>query len=135
MNIVIVGMGGVLGALARYYINLPLNSESIFPWGTLAVNLIGSFFLAYFLTLALRCFSHHSFIILSVSTGFTGALTTFSSVSVEAVTLAHKSALLFLVYVGTSIFAGLIMAFAGRYLGKTVNILGDEKAGAGGQNQ
>lgn len=81
MNLLSVGIGGVLGALARYYIYVPLNSNSVFPWGTLTVNLAGSFFLALFLTVALRHFYHKSFLVLSVSTGFTGAFTTFSSIS------------------------------------------------------
>lgn len=134
MNLLSVGIGGVLGALARYYIYVPLNSNSLFPWGTLTVNLAGSFFLALFLTVALRHFYHKSFLVLSVSTGFTGAFTTFSSVSVEAVNLASKTPLLLFVYIGISFSAGLLLAFAGRQLGKAVSSLIDEKIGAGEGN-
>lgn len=134
MNLLSVGIGGVLGALARYYIYMPLNSNSSFPWGTLTVNLAGSFFLAFFLTVALRHFYHKSFLVLSVSTGFTGAFTTFSSVSVEAVYLAYKAPLLLLIYIGVSFSAGLILAYIGRQLGKAVSSLIDEKIRAGEGN-
>jgi len=134
LNLLSVGIGGVLGALARYYIYMPLNSNSSFPWGTLTVNLAGSFFLAFFLTVALRHFYHKSFLVLSVSTGFTGAFTTFSSVSVEAVYLAYKAPLLLLIYIGVSFSAGLILAYIGRQLGKAVSSLIDEKIRAGEGN-
>jgi len=76
-KVISVGFGGALGALARYYIYVPLNSHSIFPWGTLTVNLLGSFFLAFFLTFALRHFYHKSLLVLAISTGFAGSFTTF----------------------------------------------------------
>ena len=129
MNILSVGIGGVIGALARYYIYLPLNSHSIFPWGTLTVNLLGSFFLALFLTVALKHYYHRSFLVLGVSTGFTGAFTTFSSVSVEAVKLILISPFLCLAYIAVSFLAGLILAFAGRQLGLYISALIDEKLG------
>lgn len=126
-NILSVGLGGVLGALARYYLGLPLNTVSLFPWGTLAVNLLGSFFLALFLTVALRHFYHMPFFILAVSTGFTGAFTTFSAVSVEMVDLASKNPLLSLVYLAVSFFAGLFLAYAGRLAGNLISSFLGEK--------
>jgi len=130
MNLLSVGIGGFLGALARYYIYIPINSNSVFPW----VNLSGSFFLALFLTLALRYFFHRSFLVLSISTGFTGAFTTFSSVSVEAVNLAYKAPMLLLGYIGVSFFAGLLLAFAGRHIGIAVSSSIDERIRAGEGN-
>ena len=134
MRILSVGLGGVLGALARYYIYVPLNSNLSFPLGTLTVNLAGSFFLAFFLTVALRHLYNRSFLVLAVSTGFTGAFTTFSAVSVEAVNLASKDPFLCLTYLAASFFAGLGLAFAGRYLGKLVSASITDKFGgeAGG---
>jgi len=98
------------------------------------VNLSGSFFLALFLTLALRYFFHRSFLVLSISTGFTGAFTTFSSVSVEAVNLAYKAPMLLLGYIGVSFFAGLLLAFAGRHIGIAVSSSIDERIRAGEGN-
>lgn len=117
-SILSVGIGGVLGAIARYYITVPLNSHGWFPTGTLTVNLIGSFFLAFFLTIILEYFESTSFLVLAVSTGFTGSFTTFSSLSVEAVNISETSPLNTLLYIGVSFVLGFILAFAGRYLGK-----------------
>lgn len=117
-NILSVGIGGVLGAVARYYITAPLNSHGWFPTGTLTVNLIGSFFLAFFLTIILEYFESTSFFVMAVSTGFTGSFTTFSSLSVEAVKMAQASPLNMLLYISVSFVLGFILAFSGRYLGK-----------------
>lgn len=117
MKLIFVGVGGLLGALARYYIYVPLNAQSFFPWGTLTVNLLGSFFLAFFLTVALAHFQQKTLLVLAVSTGFTGSFTTFSAVSVELVSLAEISPLVSFAYAGTSFLAGLLLAFTGRSLG------------------
>ena len=122
-NVLSVGMGGILGALARYFIYMPLNSHFFFPWGTMMVNMMGSFFLAFFLTLALRHFYHRSLLVLSISTGFTGAFTTFSSVSVEMVRMIQIHPTIALLYVMTSFSAGLLLAYTGRLLGKNVSAL------------
>lgn len=117
-SVLSVGIGGVLGAMARYYITMPLNSHGWFPTGTLTVNLIGSFFLAFFLTIILEYYENNSFFVMAVSTGFTGSFTTFSSLSVEAVKISQASSLNTLLYIGVSFVLGFILAFAGRYLGK-----------------
>ncbi|MHB8158864.1 MAG: fluoride efflux transporter FluC, partial [Desulfocucumaceae bacterium] len=109
-NFISVGLGGSIGALARYFIYVPLNTYSPFPWGTLTVNLFGSFFLAFFLTIALRHLYHRATLVLAVSTGFTGAFTTFSAVSVEIVKLSSTYPTLSLIYIGVSFTAGLFLA-------------------------
>ncbi|MFZ5633231.1 MAG: fluoride efflux transporter FluC [Bacillota bacterium] len=131
VKIISVGFGGFLGALARYYLYAPLNSNSVFPWGTLTVNLLGSFLLAFFLTVALRYFYHRSFLVLAVSTGFTGSFTTFSAVSVEMVKLAAVSPALPVVYIAASFSAGLFLAFAGRRLGNIFSSIVDGRLMAG----
>lgn len=118
MRALCVGLGGIAGTLARYFFSTQLNSISLFPWGTCAVNLLGSFFLAFFLTVALRHMQQRTFIVLAVSTGFTGSFTTFSSLSVESVNLLYKSPLVCLAYVSASLLAGLALAYGGRLLGE-----------------
>lgn len=118
MKALCVGLGGIAGALARYFFNTQLNSISLFPWGTLTVNLLGSFFLAFFLTVALRHMQQRTYIVLAVSTGFTGSFTTFSSLSVESVNLLYESPAVCLAYVSASLLAGLALAYGGRLLGE-----------------
>ncbi|WP_066640147.1 fluoride efflux transporter FluC [Desulfolucanica intricata] len=117
-SIISVGIGGVLGALVRYYITVPLNSHDWFPVGTLIVNLVGSIFLAFFLTVILEYFQSSSYLVLAVSTGFTGSFTTFSSLSVEVVKIAEASPLNALLYIGVSFIFGFLLSFAGRFVGK-----------------
>ncbi|MFZ5644319.1 MAG: fluoride efflux transporter FluC [Bacillota bacterium] len=122
-----VGLGGILGALVRYFFYSNFNSASLFPLGTLTVNLTGSFFLAFFLTVALRHLQHRSVLVLAVSTGFTGSFTTFSSLSVEAVNLLHLNPVAFAFYIIASFFPGLLLAFAGRRLGDSFSLWLDSK--------
>ena len=75
-----VGVGGFLGAVARYYMSQKLNktAEDRLPLGTLAVNLLGSFLLGFILSIGLK-----EIYILLIGTGFIGALTTFSTLHKE----------------------------------------------------
>lgn len=131
MAVICVGIGGFLGAVARYYIDLSLNSNSLFPWGTFTVNLAGSFFIAYFLTIAFSQSMENALSVHAISTGFSGSLTTFSSVSVEAIELGRVSPGLLILYVLASIFCGLLMAYLGRRLGRAVSSIYSEVVPAG----
>lgn len=127
-NVFSVGLGGMLGSLARYFIYVPLNVNSLFPWSTLTVNLLGSFFLAFFLTVALKHFYQRASLVLAISTGFTGAFTTFSSVSVEVVKLNSLHAGMGFIYIVISFTLGLLLALAGRYLGIAISSIIDKKS-------
>jgi CrcB protein len=85
LNIVVICLCACVGALLRWGVMAWLNPESLLPWGTLAVNLIGG----YLIGLAIAGFSALPNIDpiwrLAVVTGFLGTLTTFSSFSGEVV--------------------------------------------------
>ncbi|RUM73533.1 MAG: fluoride efflux transporter CrcB [Sulfurovum sp.] len=85
--LLIIGMGGFLGAISRFLIASYVQnaSGSLFPVGTLAVNVLGSFiigFAAMFFAQVVEP-EYKAFVI----TGFLGALTTFSTFSWENVTM------------------------------------------------
>ncbi|NJO83191.1 MAG: fluoride efflux transporter CrcB [Blastochloris sp.] len=82
-------LGASLGAATRYYATLwAAHSLSLdFPFGTLLVNLVGSFVLGGFLTLAHAWPGIGSELRLLVATGFCGSLTTFSTFGYEVVEL------------------------------------------------
>ena len=92
-TLVAVGLGGFIGAIARYLISGWAQKllGAPFPVGTLTVNVLGSFAIGF---LALS-FEHliapqwKAFVI----TGFLGALTTFSTFSYETATLIMEGAL------------------------------------------
>ena len=90
-NLLMVALGGALGASARYLAGigiLRLVGHTALPLGILAVNVVGSFLMGVFITLA----AQRGLIHLSplVATGFLGGFTTFSSFSLETVTLWER---------------------------------------------
>jgi fluoride exporter len=115
VNVIALAIGGFLGTILRYGFGLwiqPLSNG--FPLGTLIINLIGSFFLGWFFTIVLFHWRVSSEIRLGIGTGFTGAFTTFSTFSLEAVHLfqAYHSALAIL-YIFVSIMGGIALSGAG----------------------
>lgn len=84
MEIFLISLGGALGAPLRYAVGQWLHSTS-FPWRTLTVNGLGSFFLG----LVIFAASHEPLVLL-VGVGFCGAFTTFSSFSFETVALWER---------------------------------------------
>lgn len=80
MVYVYIGVGGFLGAIARFALGQLIGTinQTAFPWGTLTINLLGSFVLGFFLTVALEQLSISAELRLGIATGFLGAFTTFS---------------------------------------------------------
>ncbi len=90
-KLVIVMCGGSLGAASRYTVSL-LTARflgSSFPYGTLAVNLAGCFLIGFIFALAERFRMLTPDIRLLIITGYLGALTTFSSYSLETLNAAR----------------------------------------------
>lgn len=90
MTVAVVAAGGALGAVARYLASAWVQdlAGSPFPWGTFAVNVIGSFVLGFslvWLQTAVSSTEVRQF----VAIGFLGSFTTFSTYSYEALTLAR----------------------------------------------
>jgi len=85
--LLIIGMGGFFGAISRFLIASYVQniSGSLFPVGTLTVNVLGSFIIGFAAMLFAEVVEpeYKAFII----TGFLGALTTFSTFSLENVTM------------------------------------------------
>ena len=112
----LVMAGGALGAALRFWMGglLLRHLGSGFPWGTLAVNLVGAF-AAGFLVVWLEArgpsaLYWRAFLIV----GVLGALTTFSALMVECLLFAKtdRNGLLF-AYLAISLFAGLILVWLG----------------------
>jgi fluoride exporter len=97
--------GGMLGALARAGLAEALAGTGVgWPWATFVVNVVGAALLGYWFT----TLSHTQYRRPLLTTGFCGALTTFSTVQVELVEMidAGRVALACL-YLGVSIGVGL----------------------------
>ena len=84
-----IGVGGFLGANARYFVSLGIGAISgrNFPFGTLIINVSGSFLLAVFLAWVAKQVHFEEAVRLLVTVGFFGAYTTFSSFANETIAL------------------------------------------------
>lgn len=123
MPLLSVALGSALGGVARYLLSgaLQRGTRGSFPVGTLTVNLIGCFVLGFIVQYALERPDFSPELRLFLTAGFCGAFTTFSTFSVETFDLieyAHyQQALL---YVATSLVAGLLATAAGFMLARNV---------------
>ncbi|HEU0220656.1 MAG TPA: CrcB family protein [Paracoccaceae bacterium] len=124
-----VALGSSLGGVARAVASLAALAwlGPGFPWGTLAVNVLGSFVIGFYATLTgpggrimagthLRQF---------VMTGFCGGFTTFSIFSLETLGLAREGRpALAAFYVGVSVVTWLAAAWLGHMIAARINRLG-----------
>ncbi|WP_313614460.1 fluoride efflux transporter CrcB [Rhizobium sp.] len=123
VNIVLVAAGGAIGSVFRYLVgvwSVRLAGPS-FPWGTLAVNVAGSFLIGLLVELVARRLNASMEMRLFLVTGVLGGFTTFSSFSLDAVALFERGALgLSAVYVITSLVVSIAAVFAGLALGRSL---------------
>jgi len=115
--LVVAGIGvlGGLGAIARFLLDGGVSGRlgSEFPYGTLAVNVLGSFLLGALVGAAL---SEDAFRL--AGTGLVGAFTTFSTWTLESHRLGEDGELTRgAANFGVSLVLGVIAAWAGRQLG------------------
>jgi fluoride exporter len=123
-----VAVGGALGTAARYWLS-GLVAQSIgetFPWGTLIINVTGSFVIGFFAALTGpdgRLFvgsTTRQF----VMTGICGGYTTFSSFSLQTLNLANNGEWLRAgSYIVVSVVFCLVAVWAGVLLAGTINAM------------
>ena len=105
-------LAAMLGGLVRYFVSSQLPASPNFPWGTLLVNYLGIFCLVYLVKGYLVYKGSSKGLVLALSTGFCGGLTTFSSLLLDAVKLLDTGRYLSLVlYLILSIGGGLLLAY------------------------
>ncbi len=112
----LVAFGGALGAMARYGTAVAVGRVTGigFPWGTVAVNLVGSLILGLLIGALAHGFSLSQEGRALIVVGFLGAFTTFSTFSLDTVTLMERGAWwpAFGYAVG-SVVAGIALFFLG----------------------
>lgn len=117
-NILLVGAGGFIGSVLRYLVSgyVQQATKSIgFPYGTLAVNVIGCFIIGFLAQLAEARGVFASESRLFVFVGILGGFTTFSSFGNETLNLARDSQMMgALANIGANVAVGLFAVWLGR---------------------
>ncbi|MGW4911946.1 fluoride efflux transporter CrcB [Streptomyces sp. NPDC004270] len=122
MNWLLVVAGAVVGAPLRYLTDRAVQArhDSVFPWGTFVVNVVGCLILGL-LTGAASAGAASPHLQLLMGTGLCGALTTYSTFSYETLRLTETGAGLYAAAnVVASVAAGLGAAFAGVAIAQAV---------------
>lgn len=110
MTVLLVVLGGAIGAPARYVSDVVVQRLHAvpYPWGTWTVNVAGSF------VLGVVAAAGPAWVTTLVGTGFCGALTTFSTFQVQLVELGDDGHVpLAAAYLAVSVACGLLAAAAG----------------------
>lgn len=118
-NLLLVGAGGAIGSMVRYLVGLwTLHRWGPgFPWGTLGVNITGSFLIGLLAELIMRKFGASAEMRLFLITGVLGGYTTFSAFSLDAITLFERGdAALAITYIAASVVLSILAVFAGLAL-------------------
>jgi CrcB protein len=120
-NILLIGSGGFIGSVARYFISRLNLSAAFFsiPIGTLLVNITGSLLIGF-----LMGFSERSTILttearLFLMVGLCGGFTTFSSFTMENLSLLHNGQIFqIFLYTSLSVLLGFFAVWLGYALTK-----------------
>ncbi|OAA31198.1 hypothetical protein AT15_06795 [Kosmotoga arenicorallina S304] len=119
-----IGFGGFFGAITRYAFSKLVNERYgllSFPFGTVAVNIIGSFGLSLFLAFAFKKTEVSRVFYLFFATGFLGAFTTFSTFTYEGLKLLQEQSFgAFSSYFLLNVFGGFMAAFLGFMIGRAL---------------
>ena len=125
-NFFLVFVGGGLGAAVRFFVTTAAARwGAAFPFGTLAVNAVGSFLMGLVMGAVLLLTEKYELIAeplrLLLAVGFLGGLTTFSSFSFETLLLLKGGSYLLALYsVALQLLAGLLLAALGMALAKAL---------------
>ena len=116
MNTLLVMIGGAAGAAARFHLSSAVGRGTTFPWGTLAVNILGGLLMGL---LVARGPSENMRLLLGV--GVLGGFTTFSAFSLETIGLLQRGMpALAIGYVAASVIGACLALWGGLMMGRLV---------------
>jgi len=118
-TIVAVAIGGALGATARYGVGV--GAVHVFghgyPWGTLIVNIVGSFLMGALIAKFAQMDGISTVIKTMLTTGFLGAFTTFSTFSLDFMTMWQRGeAIQAFIYMAASVVLSIAALGLAMYL-------------------
>ena len=121
VSVLLVALGGALGSVCRYLVGVGAGRllGADFPFGTMIVNIVGSFVMGLFIELLAVRFDGSESLRLFVAVGILGGFTTLSSFSLDSVVLFERGAIgAAAVYVGGSIVLSLAALVAGLHFAR-----------------
>jgi CrcB protein len=123
VGVLLIGVGGFAGAIARYLVDLEITQRfASFPWGTLAVNVSGSFAVGLLFALVTERAALPAELRGPLMIGFLGAYTTFSTLALESWRMIEDGAwLLAALNLGGSVVIGMIVVVGGLALGRAIS--------------
>jgi CrcB protein len=128
--LLVIAIGGAVGAICRYLVTVAMSRQfgDGFPWGTLTVNVVGALLIGMIVTWVDRSImTEQQRLLLMV--GFLGALTTFSSFSLDAYNLYKNGQMsAAALYILASNTLAIVAVFGGVWLGRAI---GSGETGAG----
>lgn len=123
INIILVAFGGALGSVARY-LTTRFSAHLFgigFPWGTVIVNLVGSFLIGFISAIILAKTENPEPLRLLLITGFLGGFTTFSAFSLDVINLLSRGSYsAALAYIALSVVPAIIATFLGLAFGRAL---------------
>ena len=121
-HLVLVAIGGAVGSSLRHLVNLAALRfvGPGFPWGTMAINIVGSFAMGVFIELLVRRLDASNEVRLFVATGVLGGFTTFSAFSLDFAVLWERGASIpALAYLLASVVGAIVALFMGLWLARS----------------
>lgn len=118
-SLFIVGIGSFFGGATRYYISTIARNycSQGFPWGTLAVNLLGCFIVGVLFALSHKSGTTHGPWCLLLTTGFCGGFTTFSTFANESILMLQEGNIIgFTSYIAASVILGVALVGLGYWI-------------------
>ena len=117
ISLIWVFIGGGLGSLCRFGLSQAIQGDMIFPWATIAANMLASFILGMLFVLLNENDLPRSYALL-LMTGFCGGFSTFSTFSLESYNLMESGQyLLAALNMFGSLIAGVLFVFLGIRVG------------------
>ena len=116
-----IGLGGFIGSVSRYYLArmIQITVLSAFPFGTLTVNILGSFLIGLVYGFSEKGLLIHPEIRLFLTVGILGGFTTFSTFSSENFYMIRDGQITwFILYSAASVAFSILAVFAGFLISK-----------------
>ncbi|MDP4187167.1 MAG: fluoride efflux transporter CrcB [Bacteroidota bacterium] len=122
-QILIIGAGGFLGTVSRFLTSkyIQVYFPSSFPLGTFIINVLGCFLIGLFYGFSEKISLVTPELRMFLTVGFCGGFTTFSTFANENLTMLRDAEFFYsLLYVGLSIFLGILAVYLGNLLTKII---------------